>query len=126
MPGPIDYTSQFTVKPFDLGMAFSQGQQMAEAERLKQQQLQAAQDTAAQKQQALQSFMQNPNPTARDVLNLSMYLDKDQANNLRTGFEGMTKEKQQANLNLAGQVMSSFESGKPELAQKLLQEKGKN
>jgi hypothetical protein len=67
--------------------------------------------------------MANPNPTARDYTNLAMMLPEKEAASMRANWDTLSKDRQQQDLQSAGQVMAAFQSGSPEIGLKLLRDR---
>ena len=116
-------------QPFDYGVnipdpaqAFTQAYQMGTV--ITQQRL--AQEEA-QKKQLLQTELanlyKNPNASATDYARVAAFLPKDQAEIVTKGFERKTKEQQQTDLLMGGQVYSAIKAGSPDIAERLLTEK---
>lgn len=116
-------------QPFDYGVnipdpaqAFTQAYQMGTV--ITQQRL--AQEEA-QKKQLLQTELanlyKNPNASATDYARVAAFLPKDQAEIVTKGFERKTKEQQQNDLLMGGQVYSAIKAGSPDIAERLLTEK---
>jgi hypothetical protein len=83
------------------------------------QQLQAAQAG----QTELRNLFNNPNATSADYARVSAFLPKDQAAIVTQGFERKTKEQQQADLRMGGEVYSAIKSGNIEVAKQRLTDK---
>ena len=83
------------------------------------QQLQAAQAGQAE----LRNLFNNPNATSADYARVSAFLPKDQAAIVTQGFERKTKEQQQADLRMGGEVYSAIKSGNIEVAKQRLTDK---
>jgi len=81
----------------------------------------------AQKKQLLQTELanlyKNPNATATDYARVAAFLPKEQAAIVQQGFERKTKEQQQTDLLMGGQVYSAIKAGSPDIAERLLTEK---
>jgi len=81
----------------------------------------------AQKKQLLQTELanlyKNPNASATDYARVAAFLPKDQAEIVTKGFERKTKEQQQNDLLMGGQVYSAIKAGSPDIAERLLTEK---
>jgi len=81
----------------------------------------------AQKKQLLQTELanlyKNPNASATDYARVAAFLPKDQAAIVTQGFERKTKEQQQTDLLMGGQVYSAIKAGSPDIAERLLTEK---
>jgi len=83
------------------------------------QQLQAAQAGQAE----LRNLFNNPNATSADYARVSAFLPKDQAAIVTQGFERKTKEQQQADLRMGGEVYSAIKSGNIDVAKQRLTDK---
>ncbi len=116
-------------QPFDYGVnipdpaqAFTQAFQMGTV--ITQQRL--AQEEA-QKKQLLQTELanlyKNPNASATDYARVAAFLPKDQAEIVTKGFERKTKEQQQNDLLMGGQVYSAIKAGSLDIAERLLTQK---
>ena len=116
-------------QPFDYGVnipdpaqAFTQAYQMGTV--ITQQRL--AQEEA-QKKQLLQTELanlyKNPNASATDYARVAAFLPKDQAEIVTKGFERKTKEQQQNDLLMGGQVYSAIKAGSIDIAERLLTQK---
>ena len=116
-------------QPFDYGVnipdpaqAFTQAYQMGTV--ITQQRL--AQEEA-QKKQLLQTELanlyKNPNATATDYARVAAFLPKEQAAIVQQGFERKTKEQQQTDLLMGGQVYSAIKAGRLDIAEIRLTEK---
>ena len=116
-------------QPFDYGVnipdpaqAFTQAYQMGTV--ITQQRL--AQEEA-QKKQLLQTELanlyKNPNASATDYARVAAFLPKDQAEIVTKGFERKTKEQQQNDLLMGGQVYSAIKAGSLDIAERLLTQK---
>ena len=81
----------------------------------------------AQKKQLLQTELanlyNNPNASATDYARVAAFLPKDQAEIVTKGFERKTKEQQQNDLLMGGQVYSAIKAGSLDIAERLLTEK---
>ena len=122
---PIDYTvdvqSPFesALGGFKLGAGVAEiqaAQQRRELERKALEQAQAAQTE-------LKALFNNPNATAADYERVAVFLPKDQAAILTQGFERKTKEQQQADLRIGGEVYTAIKSGNIDVAKRRLTEK---
>jgi hypothetical protein len=77
----------------------------------------------AQLQQVeLANLYKNPNATAADYERVAAFLPKDQAAIVTQGFERKSKEQQQNDLKLGGQVYSAVKSGKLDIAKQMLKD----
>lgn len=128
MVKPIDYSIdmpdplQAFQESYSLGAKFAEAQARREAAQaeaaIKQQQQQAA----MRAQQELDGLYKNPNPNATDFARVSSLLPKDQAENVRKGWEILSEEQKQAKLAQSGQVFSALRANAPDIAIKLLEE----
>lgn len=120
-----------SVKGYQIGMNMELQQQQLAAQRqqMEEQRLaqQMAQQQAQERQNAInqrvQAIMANPNPTAQDYTNLAMLLPEKEAASMRANWETLSKEQQTNDLRFAGQVMSAFSAGAPEIGRNLLIER---
>lgn len=121
---PIDYSvdvqSPFeaALGGFKLGASVSEIQAAQQKRDLERQALERAQ--AAQTE--LQNLFTNPNATSADYARVSAFLPKDQAAIVTQGFERKTKDQQESDLKLGGQVYSAVKSGKLDIAKQRLQD----
>jgi hypothetical protein len=122
---PINYTvdvqSPFesALGGFKLGAGVAEiqaSQQKRELERKALEQAQAAQTE-------LKALFNNPNATASDYERVAAFLPKDQAAIVTQGFERKTKEQQQADLRIGGEVYTAIKSGNIDVAKRRLTEK---
>jgi hypothetical protein len=122
---PINYTvdvqSPFesALGGFKLGAGVAEiqaAQQRRELERKALEQAQTAQTELA-------NLFKNPNATAADYERVAVFLPKDQAAILTQGFERKTKEQQQADLRIGGEVYTAIKSGNIDVAKRRLTEK---
>lgn len=128
MVAPIDYTIdvqspiEAALGGFKFGATIAELQARREAAQaeaaIKQQQQQAA----MRAQQELDGLYKNPNPNATDFVRVSSLLPKDQAENVRKGWEILSEEQKQAKLAQSGQVFSALRANAPDIAIKLLEE----
>lgn len=112
--GPIDYWATFQGAP-TFGQAFDAGR--AEAE--KQRQLQAQQEAAAAMQADLQAASQNPSLLPGVMVRYPQLAEK-----LKHGWDAMSAEQQRVELDQTAQVYSALRSNRPDLAAKLLRDRG--
>lgn len=128
MVAPIDYTIdvqspiEAALGGFKFGATIAELQARREAAQaeaaIKQQQQQAA----IMAQQETDALYKNPNPRAIDFARVSSLLPKDQAENVRKGWEILSEEQKQAKLAQSGQVFSALRANAPDIAIKLLEE----
>ena len=87
--------------------------------------LRAKAQTLADQQAAVKAFYDKPSEqrTAADYERLTATLPKEQAENIRAGFEAKTKEQQRQELLFGGQVFSALRSGDRETANTLLRQR---
>lgn len=118
VPDPV----QAFGESYALGAKFAESQAKREAAQaeavIKQQQQQAA----IRAQQEVDALYTNPNPLAADFARVSSLLPKDQAENVRKGWEILSDEKKQTKLAQSGQVFSALRANAPDIAIKLLEE----
>lgn len=131
---PIDYTIDIA-SPFEAGLqGLRFGSAINQADTLKQLRAQQVQQSelatqAARSQeerqaalnQALMGLRDNPNPTARDFANVSMFLPEKQAESLRADFAMMNEDRKRNELRFGGQVVAAINSGRLDSAKGLLQ-----
>jgi hypothetical protein len=82
-----------------------------------------ARERAAAGQTELKALLNNPNATAADYDRVAPFLPKDQAAIVTQGFERKTKEQQQADLRMGGEVYSAIKSGQIDIAKQRLTDK---
>jgi hypothetical protein len=122
---PINYTvdvqSPFesALGGFRLGAGVAEIQATQQRRELERQALEQAQ----QRQTELANLYNNPNATAADYERLVPFLPKDQSAIVMQGFERKTKEQQQADLRIGGEVYSAIKSGNIDIAKRRLTEK---
>jgi hypothetical protein len=87
--------------------------------------LRAKAQTLADQQAAVKAFYDKPSEqrTAADYERLTATLPKEQADNIRAGFEAKTKEQQKQELLFGGQVFAALRSGDRETANALLRQR---
>jgi len=78
---------------------------------------------AQQRQTDLANLYKNPNATSADYARVAAFLPKDQAAIVTQGFERLTKEQQQSDLRMGGEVYSAIKSGNLDVAKRRLTEK---
>ena len=78
---------------------------------------------AQQRQTDLANLYKNPNATSADYARVAAFLPKDQAAIVTQGFERKTKEQQQSDLRMGGEVYSAIKSGNLDVAKRRLTEK---
>lgn len=128
MVQPIDYTGpmQSPLAAFEsaanLGMGIRQNQQTLEANQLKLEAEKVAQARQAEIQAAI-GKLSSPDATADDFANVSLLLPKDQADSVRSAYAMKDKASTEAALRDSSQVFTAFNSGKPEIAIKLMSDK---
>lgn len=122
---PINYAVDVQ-SPFQAalgGLQIGAGLEQMDAARQKRevemQQLQAAQAGQAE----LRNLFRNPNATSADYARVSAFLPKDQAAIVTQGFERLSKEQQQNDLRMGGEVYSAIKSGNIEIAKQRLTNK---
>jgi len=122
---PIDYTvdvqSPFesALGGFKLGAGVAEIQATQQRRELERKALEQAQTA----QTELANLFKNPNATAADYERVAVFLPKDQAAILTQGFERKTKEQQQADLRIGGEVYTAIKSGNIDVAKRRLTEK---
>lgn len=120
--GPINYSvdvqSPFeaALGGFKLGAAGAEIQAQQKKNELE---IKAAQQ-AQQRQTELADLFKNPNATSADYARVVAFLPKDQATIVTQGFERKTKEQQDNDLRMGGQVYSAIKSGQPNIAIQML------
>jgi len=129
MPAPYDYG----VTPLDpfasviSGLKFGAGIadiQAAQQERQFQQEQRAQALRQAEMVRAEGAkLLANPNPSARDFINYSLLLPKDQAESVRQSFDMLNKDKQQSELKFGGQVLSALAANQAPEAVNLLRQR---
>lgn len=102
------------IKGYQTGLVMNQAQQ---AQRAQQLQLQQAQ----QMQQDLTDLSNNPNATAKDYAGMITRYPT-LANQLQTGWNMISADKQKASLNNMSQVYAALQSGNTDAARSVLQE----
>jgi hypothetical protein len=79
-----------------------------------------AREQAAAGQTELRALLTNPNATAADFDRVAPFLPKDQAAIVTQGFERKTKDQQQTDLRMGGEVYSAIKSGQIDIAKQRL------
>jgi hypothetical protein len=79
-----------------------------------------ARERAAAGQADLKAILSNPNATAADFDRVAPFLPKDQAAIVTQGFERKTKDQQQTDLRMGGEVYSAIKSGQIDIAKQRL------
>ena len=82
-----------------------------------------ARERAAAGQTELKALLNNPNATAADFDRVAPFLPKDQAAIVTQGFERKTKDQQQTDLRMGGEVYSAIKSGQIDIAKQRLTDK---
>jgi len=122
---PIDYTvdvqSPFesALGGFKLGAGVAEIQATQQKRELERQALEQAQ----KRQTELADLYKNPNATAADYERIAAFLPKDQSAIVTQGFERKTKEQQQSDLRMGGEVYTAIKSGNIDIAKRRLTEK---
>lgn len=122
--GPINYSvdvqSPFeaALGGFKLGAGVSEIQAAQQKRELENKALAQAQ----QRQVDLANLFKNPNATAADYDAAVAFLPKDQAAIVTQGFERKTKEQQQNDLRMGGQVYSAIKAGNVDIAKQMLKD----
>ncbi len=122
---PINYAVDVQ-SPFQAALGGLQlGAGLAEIDAAQQKrQLEAnALQQAQQRQTDLANLYKNPNATSADYARVAAFLPKDQAAIVTQGFERLTKEQQQSDLRMGGEVYSAIKSGNLDVAKRRLTEK---
>ena len=115
---PINYAVDVQ-SPFEAALGgFKIGAGVAEIEAAKQ-----ARVKAQATQTELANLFKNPNATAADYDRVVAILPKDQAAIVTQGFERKTKEQQQNDLRMGGEVYSAIKSGNLPVAKQRLTDK---
>lgn len=129
MLGPADYWSAFQgiADPIERAMqGYAFGDSVAQAEQqrqIQQQQMEAARQQQMLKQQERQRFFSLPNPSSKDFMRFISTLDPKEREGLKGGWDAMTTEQQNNDFNYNAQVAMAFKSNRPDLAEKLVQER---
>lgn len=122
---PINYAVDVQ-SPFEAALGgLKLGAGLAEidaAQQKRQLEVNAAQQ-AQQRQTDLANLYKNPNATSADYARVAAFLPKDQAAIVTQGFERLTKEQQQSDLRMGGEVYSAIKSGNLDVAKRRLTEK---
>lgn len=132
--GPIDYTVdvqspfQAAMQGLQLGSALDQAAALNQVRQQQIEQAQIATQAAADQQErqrqlnaALMGLRQNPNPTGRDFVDVAMLLPEKEAESMRANFGLLDEDRKQAELRFAGQVISAINSGKTDIAKRLIE-----
>ena len=120
--GPINYSVDVQ-SPFEAALGgFKLGSDVAtiQATQKKRELETAALAQAQQRQTDLANLFKNPNATAADYDAVAAFLPKDQAAIVTQGFERKTKEQQQNDLRMGGQVYSAIKAGNLDIAKQML------
>lgn len=120
--GPINYSVDVQ-SPFESALGgFKLGSDVAtiQATQQKRELENKALAQAQQRQTDLAALFKNPNATAADYDAVAAFLPKDQAAIVTQGFERKTKEQQQNDLRMGGQVYSAIKAGNVDIAKKML------
>jgi hypothetical protein len=122
---PINYAIDVQ-SPFEAALGgLKLGAGLAEidaAQQKRQLEINAAQQ-AQQRQTDLANLYKNPNATSADYARVAAFLPKDQAAIVTQGFERLTKEQQQSDLRMGGEVYSAIKSGNLDVAKRMLTDK---
>ncbi len=122
---PINYASDVQ-NPFEAALGgFKLGTDVAtlEAAQQKRQLEIQALEQAKKAQTELANLYTNPNATSADYERVAAFLPKDQAAIVTQGFERKTKEQQQNDLRMGGEVYSAVKAGKLDIAVQRLTDK---
>jgi hypothetical protein len=119
---PINYSAQIAnpmqaaVQGLQLGSGLQQMQmqQQAQQQALQQQQM---------RQQSLGELMRNPNPSAQDYVRVASLMPPEQAKQMMTNWETLSKDQQSSQLSFGGQVMAAFQAKQPEIGIDLLKQR---
>lgn len=122
---PINYSVDVQ-SPFESALSgFKLGAGVAEIQSARQKrelELKALNEAQA-RQTELANLYKNPNATAADYERIAAFLPKDQAAIVTQGFERKTKEQQQNDLRMGGEVYTAVKSGNLDVAKRRLTEK---
>jgi hypothetical protein len=125
LQAPINYAVDVQ-SPFEAALGgLKLGAGLAEidaAQQKRQLEINAAQQ-AQQRQTDLANLYKNPNATSADYARVAAFLPKDQAAIVTQGFERLTKEQQQSDLRMGGEVYSAIKSGNLDVAKRMLTDK---
>ena len=125
LQAPINYAVDVQ-SPFQAALGGLQlGAGLAEIDAAQQKrQLEAnALQQAQQRQTDLANLYKNPNATSADYARVAAFLPEKQAAIVTQGFERLTKEQQQSDLRMGGQVYSAIKSGNLDVAKRMLTDK---
>jgi hypothetical protein len=115
---PINYAVDVQ-SPFEAAIGgFKLGASVAEVQAAQQ-----AREAAQKAQTELANLFKNPNATSADYERVAAFLPKDQAAIVTQGFERKTKEQQQADLRMGGEVYTAIKSGNLDIAKQRLTDK---
>lgn len=129
MVAPIDYTlnvkSPFeaAIQGYGIGANMAEMQAKRQAAEVATQQAQANLERQQAAQAATQALFSNPNPTARDFIQVASMLPEKEAASMRANWDALSKDRQENSLKFSGQVLAAFNSGSPEVGTQLLMEK---
>jgi phosphoribosylformylglycinamidine (FGAM) synthase PurS component len=127
--GPIDYIGQVrdpfasTVQGYQLGAGIQQLEQQKQAQALALQQQQREMERQKQIQDAGAALMRNPNPSARDFINLASMLPEKEAASMRANWDALSKDRKDSELSFTTQVLAAVNSAKPEIGIQLLRDR---
>lgn len=127
--GPIDYIGQVqnpfasAVQGYQLGSNIQAMEAQKQAQALAFQQQQAEMERKRQIQEASAALMRNPNPTARDFINLASMLPEKEAASMRANWETLSKEQKDAELSFGTQVLSAVNAGKVDIGVRMLRDR---
>jgi hypothetical protein len=125
LQAPINYAVDVQ-SPFQAALGGLQlGAGLAEIDAAQQKrQLEAnALQQAQQRQTDLANLYKNPNATSADYARVAAFLPEKQAAIVTQGFERLTKEQQQSDLRMGGEVYSAIKSGNLDVAKRMLTDK---
>ena len=121
MAGPFDYTidvkSPFEniVQGYELGAGMLKARQAQEDRAIALQQKQAEMERQKVLNERIGGIINNPNPTARDFMNLAMLLPAEQAKSVRENWQILNEDNQKQNIAFGSQVLSAFNSDAPQV-----------
>jgi len=132
MPEPYNYKLQIPSMFERISQLQAIDAQDEQAKALKQEREMkiAAQNMAIEQQkrqnEAIDSLIKNPNPSARDFAMVSMVMPKDRSEAIRKSWDSLDSDNQKNQLLFGGQVLSALTAGKPEIAIQFLDERAKS
>lgn len=126
MPAPYDYLPQpqdpfaSVISGLRLGTGIAEVQAAQQARQMQQMQQEQALRQAEEVRRVGAALIANPNPTARDFVNYSLLLPKDQSERVIAGFKELESSQKQNQLQFGGQVLSALSANQPQEAVNLL------